>query len=58
MLKDEVLALLERLRQVGSDLREVEVKRAERQLPEQLWKTLSAFANARGGVLLLGVDLS
>jgi ATP-dependent DNA helicase RecG len=56
MLKDEVLALLERLRLVGSDLREVEVKRAERQLPEQLWKTLSAFANAQGGVLLLGVD--
>jgi ATP-dependent DNA helicase RecG len=56
VLKDEVLALLERLRQVGSDLREVEVKRAERQLPEQLWKTLSAFANARGGVLLLGVS--
>lgn len=58
MLRDELIALLERLRYTGCDLREVEVKRAERRLPEKLWKTLSAFANASGGVLLLGVDES
>ncbi|CUU37754.1 MAG: putative DNA binding domain-containing protein [Armatimonadetes bacterium] len=58
MLRDELIALLERLRRTGCDLREIEVKRAERQLPEKLWKTLSAFANATGGILLLGVDES
>lgn len=57
MLREELLALLERLRRVGRDLREVEAKRTERQLPEELWKTLSAFANsAGGGVILFGVD--
>lgn len=57
MLQEELLSLLERLRRVGRDLREVEVKRAERQLPEELWKTLSAFANsAGGGVILFGID--
>ncbi len=58
MRRDELLLLLERLRRLGSDLREVEVKRAEQRLPEQLWKTLSAFANAGGGVILFGVDES
>ncbi|MFN7018361.1 MAG: signal recognition particle receptor subunit alpha, partial [Fimbriimonadales bacterium] len=48
IVRDELIALLERLRRTGCDLREIEVKRAERQLPEKLWKTLSAFANATG----------
>lgn len=57
MLLEELVSLLERLRRVGHDLREVEVKRAERRLPEELWKTLSAFANsAGGGVILFGID--
>jgi ATP-dependent DNA helicase RecG len=56
MLREELVSLLDRLSRLGCDLQEVEVKRAERQLPKQLWKTLSAFANASGGILLLGVD--
>lgn len=59
MLQDELLSLLERLRKVGRDVREVEVKRAQNQLPERLWETLSAFANsAGGGVRLLGIEES
>ncbi len=57
MSKEELLELLDRLRKVGVDLREVEVKRAEKRLPRRIWETLSAFANsAGGGILIFGVD--
>lgn len=59
MLREELLALLNRLGRVGRDLREVEVKRATRGLPERIWETVSAFANAPGGgVILFGIDES
>ncbi len=57
MLREELLSLLGRLRRVGRDVREVEVKLAQRQLPERLWETLSAFANSvGGGVILFGIN--
>lgn len=51
----ETKALVERLRRVGTDLSDVEVKAAAGGLPKSVVDTLSAFANGTGGVLLLGL---
>ena len=51
-LDDAVL----RLRVAGTDLQTIEVKSGEGGLPKSLPETISAFANARGGMLLLGLS--
>ncbi|MGI9003684.1 MAG: ATP-binding protein [Pseudonocardia sp.] len=56
MLDGEVAEIIENLRLLGTDDADVEAKRAERQLPPSLRATLSAFANTRGGVVILGLD--
>ncbi|MDA2809353.1 putative DNA binding domain-containing protein [Nocardiopsis sp. RSe5-2] len=56
MHDDDFLALVQDLRRFGGDLSDVEVKRAHEKLPKSTHETLSAFANARGGVLILGLD--
>jgi ATP-dependent DNA helicase RecG len=48
--------MLADLRQRGADNAEVEVKRAQRGLPHDLWETVSAFANTAGGLVALGLD--
>jgi ATP-dependent DNA helicase RecG len=35
---------------------ELECKKSEKELPNDLWKTYSAFANTNGGIVLLGVE--
>ncbi|NMO04288.1 hypothetical protein HH308_24005 [Gordonia sp. TBRC 11910] len=49
-------ALVARLRAVGAELANVEVKTAAGGLPKTVVETLSAFANGDGGVLILGLD--
>ena len=57
MTDDELRELIGAMRNVGTDLRQVEAKRASTQLPRRLWESLSAFANSPGGgILILGVD--
>lgn len=48
--------LVARLRRLGTDLAEVEVKQAAGGLPRDIVETLSAFANGAGGVLVLGLS--
>lgn len=56
MTDDELAALAAGLRTYATDHQSVEGKAAQRGTPQKLWQTLSAFANTRGGgVLILGL---
>ena len=48
MNAEGVHEILQSLRDVGTDLTHVKVKRAERGLPKRLWETLSASAKTAG----------
>ena len=54
----DTAALVARVRRLGADLTEVEVKAATRGLPKTTMETVSAFTNGSGGVLLLGLSES
>lgn len=57
MTSDELRELLDQLQRQGTELTNVEAKRAKDGVPKRIWETLSAFANTPGGgVLMLGVD--
>ena len=40
----------------GEENREIEFKKAKNSFPKEALKTYSAFANTKGGVLILGID--
>lgn len=52
----ETTALVARLRRLGVEPSDVEVKAAAGGLPSSVVETVSAFANGFGGTLLLGID--
>jgi ATP-dependent DNA helicase RecG len=52
----ELVATLDALRTLGADHFTCEVKRAKGGMPVTLWESVSAFSNAHGGRVLLGVD--
>lgn len=56
MLDDDLVEVVANLRALGADHALVEAKRAAERLPKSVRDTLSAFANTRGGVLVLGLD--
>lgn len=51
-----ITEVLRELRKQGRDDAEYEVKKCEKDLSNNIWKTVSVFANTDGGILLLGID--
>ena len=57
MTDEELHEIIDLLRRRGTDIEFVEAKSAKTALPKHLWQTLSAFANQRGGgIIMLGLD--
>lgn len=52
----ELSEIVTGLRGTGVEFEDVEVKRAAGGLPQNVAETMSAFANSRGGLLILGLD--
>ncbi|MCL2483323.1 MAG: putative DNA binding domain-containing protein [Propionibacteriaceae bacterium] len=55
-IQEQLPKIVARLRILGQDLCDVEVKSSVEKLPKSMPETLSAFANGSGGILILGLD--
>jgi predicted HTH transcriptional regulator len=54
---EDVVALIDEIRRLGSELDDVEAKSAQGGMPERIHRSLSALSNRRGGgVILFGMD--
>jgi ATP-dependent DNA helicase RecG len=53
---EELVEIVDNLRVLGSDVADIEVKKAHGGFPKSLRDTLSAFSNTYGGVVILGLD--
>lgn len=56
MIKEDLSAIVNRLRAMGTDDERVEVKSSADQLSKDVWESISAFANTKGGMVILGLD--
>ncbi|WP_322779040.1 ATP-binding protein, partial [Frankia sp. Cas4] len=56
MDRNTVNQIIDDLNRLGRDSYRIEVKRARGGMPTSLHETLSAFSNADGGTILLGID--
>lgn len=55
-LQEQLDEAVQRLRVAGTDLQTIEVKAGAGGLPKSTAETISAFANAQGGMLVLGLS--
>lgn len=55
-LQEQLDEAVRRLRLAGTDLQTIEVKSAAGGLPKSIAESISAFANAQGGMLVLGLS--